>query len=82
MRDADDGQVLARLRALSGNPNEALLALLALGRAATTGAGEMPWSVAEVTLADLATRFTAGNYGVHAGDRGATGGARGCWPGG
>jgi putative restriction endonuclease len=56
----DDGQVVSRLQALDGDPDEVLLALCALGRLATTGDQEMPWSVAEVVIADLARRFTAG----------------------
>ncbi len=39
------------------SPHKPLLMLLALGRIAATGSSELPWSVAEVELADLITEF-------------------------
>jgi putative restriction endonuclease len=57
MTDAVDSHVLSRLQALGGHADESLLALLALGRLATTGDREMPWPVAEVAFADLVARF-------------------------
>jgi putative restriction endonuclease len=40
-----------------GAANKSLLMLLALGRLSAEGVAEMPWSVAEVALADLIGRF-------------------------
>jgi len=60
----DASDVLARLGSLNqhqqdGNrsPHRPLLALLAIGRLANTGSSELPWSLAEVSLADLITEF-------------------------
>ena len=39
------------------SPHKPLLVLLALGRLTTTGSSELPWSVAEVTLANLVGEF-------------------------
>lgn len=39
------------------SPHKPLLVLLALGRLAATGSSELPWSVAEVALADLIAEF-------------------------
>jgi putative restriction endonuclease len=72
---SDPMDILARLRGqdsradLPGTPNKALLMLLALGRLARVGTTEMPWSVAEVALADLIDRF--GDDGGVPGDVGA-----------
>jgi putative restriction endonuclease len=56
-------EALSRLGALGGDDagtgaaNKSLLMLLALGRLAADGVAEIPWSVAEVALADLISRF-------------------------
>ncbi len=57
-------EVLARLAALrqhrqSGrrSPHKPLLVLLALGRLATTGSSELPWSDAQTQLANLISEF-------------------------
>jgi putative restriction endonuclease len=70
------GDVLSRLGALGsldgdagpGAVNKSLLMLLALGRLAAEGSAELPWSVAEVMLADLIDRFgqDAGTSGTSA----------------
>jgi putative restriction endonuclease len=39
------------------SPHKPLLVLLALGRLVATGSSELPWSVAEVALADLIAEF-------------------------
>jgi putative restriction endonuclease len=63
MTEGADTDTLSRLLALgerSGGPddlNKSLLVLLAMGRLAKDGTGEMPWSVAEVGLADLIAKF-------------------------
>jgi putative restriction endonuclease len=63
MADRVASDALSRLGALggddagSGAANKSLLMLLALGRLAGEGVTEMPWSVAEVALADLIGRF-------------------------
>jgi hypothetical protein len=63
MADRVGSDALSRLGALGGNDagpggaNKSLLMLLALGRLAAEGVAEMPWSVAEVALADLIGRF-------------------------
>lgn len=56
--------VLARLESLRPHqqdghraPHKPLLALLAMGRLTNTGSSELPWSVAEVALADLLAEF-------------------------
>jgi hypothetical protein len=62
--DRVENDALSQLRALgsvdagSGAANKSLLMLLALGRLAGEGVAEMPWSVAEVALADLIGRFS------------------------
>jgi putative restriction endonuclease len=61
--DGLGGDALSRLGALGGDvtgpgaANKSLLVLLALGRLASGGSAELPWSVAEVMLADLIDRF-------------------------
>jgi len=61
--DGLGGDALWRLGALGsdgagpGEINKSLLMLLALGRLASVGSAELPWSVAEVMLADLIDRF-------------------------
>jgi len=61
--DGLGGDALSRLGALGGDgtgpgkTNKSLLMLLALGRLAAEGSAELPWSVAEVMLADLIDRF-------------------------
>jgi putative restriction endonuclease len=63
MTDDVRGDALSRLGTLGsvdegpGAANKSLLMLLALGRLAVEGVAEMPWSVAEVALADLISRF-------------------------
>jgi putative restriction endonuclease len=68
MAEGADSGALSRLRGLGGNPDGSLLALLALGRLAATGDAELPWSVAEVTFADLRGRFGPGDPGAQAED--------------
>jgi putative restriction endonuclease len=64
--DRVGSDALSRLGALGGDDagpdaaNKSLLMLLALGRLAADGVAEMPWSVAEVALADLISRFGHG----------------------
>jgi putative restriction endonuclease len=61
--DRFENDALSRLDALAadgtgaGATSKSLLMLLALGRLAVQGDSEMPWSVAEVMLADLIDRF-------------------------
>lgn len=61
--DRVGSEALSRLGALGGvdagpgAANKSLLMLLALGRLAAEDVAEMPWSVAEVALADLIGRF-------------------------
>jgi putative restriction endonuclease len=57
MADVDNSYVLARLRDVGTDADQSLLVLLALGRLAATGERDMPWSVAEVAFADLASQF-------------------------
>src|SRR5258708_4838194 len=64
--DRVGSDALSRLGALGGGDagpgaaNKSLLMLLALGRLGAGGGAEMPWSVAEVALADLIGRFGDG----------------------
>lgn len=61
--DRSGSEALSRLGALGqvdAGPiaaNKSLLMLLALGRLSAEGVAEMPWSVAEIALADLIGRF-------------------------
>src|SRR5579859_499824 len=61
--DALGSDALSRLGTLAGDSaepdaaNKSLLMLLALGRLTAKGVAEMPWSVAEVALTDLISRF-------------------------
>ena len=61
--DRVENDALSQLRALGsvdagpGAANKSLLMLFAMGRLAGEGVAEMPWSVAEVALADLIGRF-------------------------
>jgi hypothetical protein len=57
MAEVDDSPVLSRLRGFGTDADQSLLVLLALGRLATTGNRDMPWSVAEIAFADMASRF-------------------------
>ncbi|MGY1741163.1 MULTISPECIES: phosphorothioated DNA-binding restriction endonuclease [unclassified Blastococcus] len=61
---SDTEQVLSRLSSLRQHrqdghrsPHKPLLVLLALGRLATTGSSDLPWSVAEEKLANLLEEF-------------------------
>ncbi len=61
---SEAADVLARLGSLRQHrqrgrrsPHKPLLVLLALGRLATTGSSELPWSSAEAALADLIAEF-------------------------
>jgi putative restriction endonuclease len=64
VRDDAVSKLLAQLSSLRQHqrngrrsPHKPLLVLLALGRLAATGSSELPWSVAEVALADLIAEF-------------------------
>lgn len=65
VRDGDESsKLLAQLASLRQHqhnghrsPHKPLLVLLALGRLTVTGSSELPWSVAEVALADLIAEF-------------------------
>jgi putative restriction endonuclease len=64
---AGRGDVLARLASLrqhrhggQRSPHKPLLILLALGRMASAGSSELPWSAAESALADLIAEFGPG----------------------
>ena len=59
--------VLGRVDAGPSAANKSLLMLLALGRLSAAGVAEMPWSVAEVALADLISRFGEGTSEAEAG---------------
>ncbi|HUZ25349.1 MAG TPA: HNH endonuclease, partial [Streptosporangiaceae bacterium] len=65
--DARRSDVLARLVSLrqhrrggQRSPHKPLLILLALGRVASAGSSELPWSAAEAALADLIAEFGPG----------------------
>jgi len=64
MDGVDNSYVLSKVREIGRNADEALLALLALGRLVATGEREMPWSTAEVAFADMTSRFRAAGAGI------------------